>query len=67
MNKVKESMIKSSIDPASIDSLESRCLKLEKELEIRVVELNARMNEIKDNIELNIASKKELSIEKLEN
>jgi hypothetical protein len=44
MNKIKESMIKSSIDPVLIDNLQSKCTKLEKELEIKVVELAARIN-----------------------
>lgn len=44
MNKIKETMIKSTIDPALIDQLQSKCTKLEKELEIKVVEIAARIS-----------------------
>lgn len=50
MNKIKESMIKGKIDPEVIDNLQSKTVKLEKELEIKMVEIQARINEIKDNI-----------------
>ena len=67
MNKVKESMIKGNIDPEVIDSLQSKTAKLEKELEIKMVEVQARINEIKDNIELNLPNRREIGQEKLEN
>lgn len=66
MNKIKESMIKSNIDPEVIDNLQSKTVKLEKELEIKTVEIQARINEIKDNIELNLPNRREIGQEKLE-
>ena len=60
-------MIKGKIDPEVIDNLQSKTVKLEKELEIKMVEIQARINEIKDNIELNLPNRREIGQEKLEN
>lgn len=40
---------------------------MEKELQIKLVEIQARINEIKDNIELNLPNRREIGQEKLEN
>lgn len=66
MTKLKESLIKNNIDPERIDRLESRCAKLEKEVDIRIVEVNAKINELKDFIEHNLTTKKESGLEKLD-
>lgn len=60
-NKIKETMIKSAIDPALIDQLHSKCTKLEKELEIKVVEIAARISEVRDIIEINLPTRKEFN------
>lgn len=60
-NKVKEGMAKSAIDPALIDSLQSKSTKLEKELEMKAVELAARISEVRDLIEINLPTRKEFN------
>lgn len=50
-----------------IDNLQSKTVKMEKELQIKLVEIQARINEIKDNIELNLPNRREIGQEKLEN
>ena len=42
--------MKNNIDPERIDKLESRCLKLEKDIEIRIVEVNSKFGELKDHV-----------------
>ena len=56
-----------NIDPERIDKLESRCLRLEKEIEIKMVENAAKLNELWQSVEHNLASKKDIANEKLEN
>jgi len=47
---VQESLVKNNIDPERIDKLESRCLRLEKEIEIKMVENIAKLNELKQSV-----------------
>ena len=42
-------------------------MRLEKELEIKMVENAAKMNELRQSVEHNLASKKDVASEKLEN
>ena len=63
---MKESLGKKHIDPDRIDKLESRCLKLEKDIDYRIIEVNSKMNELKDNVEHSVASKKDLANDKLD-
>ena len=65
MTKIQAAMSKNSIDPAHIDSIESRCIKLEKELGLKLVEMTARLTELKDNIENSMATRKEVGQDKL--
>ena len=37
ITKLKESLVKNNIDPERVDKLETRCLRLEKDIEIRIV------------------------------
>lgn len=59
-------MIRSNIDPQKIDHLESRCLKIEKELELKIIECYSRLNEVKENVIQSLTTKKEFGQEKLE-
>lgn len=61
MTKVKASLVKNNIDPERVDKLEVRCLKLEKEIDLKLIEAGSRLNELKQNIEHSVASKKELA------
>lgn len=67
MNRLKEAVAKTSIDPALIDHLQSKATKLEKELEVKVVEIAARINEIRDTMDINLPSRKDFNEEKLQN
>ena len=57
MNRMREANNKNNIDPSLIDGLTSQCNKLEKALEIRVIEINARIQELKDNVLMALPSK----------
>lgn len=67
MSKVQESLVRNNIDPERIDKLESKCLRLEKEIEIKMVENAAKLNELRQSVEHNLVSKKDIANEKLEN
>ena len=61
MSKVQESLVRNNIDPERIDKLESKCLRLEKEIEIKMVENAAKLNELRQSVEHNLASKKDIA------
>lgn len=67
LSKVKESLIRSNIDPQKIEQLEQRCLRYEKELEIRLIEGAARLNELRENVLQTLLTKKDFAQEKLDN
>jgi hypothetical protein len=66
LNKVREAAGRGAVDPQVIDALEARCVRLEKDLGVKVVEMAARVNELRDSIENSLATKKEVGQEKLE-
>lgn len=58
INRVRENSAKGNFDPEVIDALSNKCIKLEKEMEVRFVEQAARFKELRETLELNYQHKK---------
>ena len=67
MSKLQATMAKNHVDPAQLDSLQNKAIRMEKEFELKIVEVTARFSELRDSIEASLATKKEVGQERVDN